>query len=307
MSAEGKKPFAKVRVDQNGYADLHLGEGSTELFLDDNANTPRREPMLADLERTAERINAAVEAREARLLGRLGSLQHSVSDAMDGCDPEGAAWEILNDGLKESGDDETDYVSRDVAGGYAFDLGMAQGELEKLKGVWSVLLDAMLETGGQELTAAAVGIMMKLGIKLKGQWVPLSQRMDSVTDDELRAECERRRLTIVPRRLEQMRDQREGWVAEWPGILAQANASAFGIPTPISSTPEHPMPIRITAEGRLPALDGLPRYLQPIPANGQAQWQDAEGRWHDYDGNQPPAAAVRARVVYRGRAPSIVR
>jgi len=76
-----------------------------------------------------------------------------------------------------------------------------------LEGVWSVVLDSMLETGGVEVSSAARALAEQLGIELRQSsdggknWYPVAAmraRLEDATDLELELELQRRGKRKVP-------------------------------------------------------------------------------------------------------------
>lgn len=116
--------------------------------------------------------------------------------------------------------DDTFYLN--VACGWAFDCGMLAARLD---GSWAVLLDMMLERGG-ELGDDARALAAHLGIELRESrdggetWVPV-QRVSTLrefSDEALQAEVRRRGLYPGENRAGWTQEQVDQWNSRWTHI-----------------------------------------------------------------------------------------
>lgn len=165
--------FARIEADPNspGRRCFFVGD---QFVDDDHGEVVLGEP--SPFESMAERINAAVDAREGALLGEAARLlleRWSWFFTRAHCDQ--LAADLVK--LHPAGE----YVRGDVACGLAFDLGI---EKERTRGVWSVLLDDSLSKGTID-AGFARDLAEALGLP------PPLMRVE-LTDDELHTECRRR-------------------------------------------------------------------------------------------------------------------
>ena len=186
MSDEKPKPFA-VAVE-TGSRDM-LGESLWAIQLADErvlwsgiSPAEHSEPYARA---SAERLNAAVAQREAKLRAALRRSAHSEHKG-EPCwcwqspDANGHANHCLE--LRAAlGPNPPDYVP-------ASEL---HAEREKTRGTWAVLFDALHESGGV-ITPAHRQLMEALGLKAPSESWPMT--IKSATDDEVIAEMNRRGL-----------------------------------------------------------------------------------------------------------------
>jgi hypothetical protein len=178
-----EKPFAEVRpfVSPHGADLFGLFVGGHLVDQDIGPDRPAGDEMIGPMSEVAARINAAVDGREARLLGEVVELirRHETDGPIFT-----AVENLCADVFKLHPDGE--YVPGDVAMALAFDLGREQA---KTQGAWGPLLDALLDTPG-EVSALAMKLMEAIGLLTGG----FALKAHELTDDELLAECKRRDL-----------------------------------------------------------------------------------------------------------------
>lgn len=178
MSDDNQKPFAEVFTRTGG---------AWELLV---AGVPQGGTFgsKADADAVARAINAAVEAREAKLRGALRDVANLLGPAAEA--PPDQFYEfnpmalrrVLERVAEVLSGVGPDYVPGDVACGLAWDLGAAQA---KVMVRWAVLFDALIDNPsitGQQFAH----LLTQFGV------APVVATAASLTDDELRAECRRR-------------------------------------------------------------------------------------------------------------------
>ncbi len=147
------RPFAEVCIDEHGDAYLFIAG-----FCDGTTG------QLHVLEARAASLNTVAGQHEAELRGAIQAAAQRDYDRWSGDGGDDRPGNLVCEeiihriGTYAAAPDAPEYVSGDIACGLAFDLGGAQAKLE---GSWGVLLDFMLERGGESGMAA-----MKLGEQL---------------------------------------------------------------------------------------------------------------------------------------------